>query len=269
MVHFNNPLPSRLLIGRDRLFYSGLLGRGMKARRFGATMIYISPDSHLELRFEGEPWQKRRLVAVPAYVPHQLRTPSGYIANITIEAETIDEITATNLVTEINQGSGNTRLIELMMAARHEVTSMRDVDGFSTADFDRFFLGRELKQRTIDPRIRHVLDRLVDEQSEIPISADDCARDIDLSTSRFLHLFKENTHNSFRTQRMWKRARRFMDHANRNDTLTDIALSLGYPDSSYFSHSIRASFGLTPRSIRDGSRDMQVNTGENYILSSI
>jgi len=58
-----------------------------------------------------------------------------------------------------------------------------------------------------------------------------------------------------------------MDHANREDSLTDVALDLGYPDSSHFSHSIRASFGLQPRSIREGSRGMKVCVGENYALS--
>ena len=43
---------------------------------------------------------------------------------------------------------------------------------------------------------------------------------------------------------MWKRARRFMDHANRDHSVTEVALDLGYPDSTHFSHSIRACFGL-------------------------
>jgi AraC-like DNA-binding protein len=43
---------------------------------------------------------------------------------------------------------------------------------------------------------------------------------------------------------MWKRARRFMDHANRDHSVTEVALDLGYPHSTHFSHSIRACFRL-------------------------
>jgi AraC-like DNA-binding protein len=58
-----------------------------------------------------------------------------------------------------------------------------------------------------------------------------------------------------------------MDHVTRDDSLTEVALDLGYPDSSHFSHSIRACFGLQPRSIRRGSRGMKVFLGEDYRLS--
>ena len=108
---------------------------------------------------------------------------------------------------------------------------------------------------------------LVDDLRDNAVSAAMCGAAVGLSTSRFLHLFKENTGIPFRSLRMWKRARRFLDHANREDSLTDVALGLGYPDSSHFSHSIRASFGLQPRAIREGSRGMRVCVGENYALS--
>jgi AraC-like DNA-binding protein len=71
-------------------------------------------------------------------------------------------------------------------------------------------------------------------------------------------LFKDQTGVSFRNVRMWKRARRFLEWANQEGSLTDVALDLGYPDSSHFSHSIRRIYGLKPRSIRNGSRGLQV-----------
>lgn len=267
MAGLNEKLPSRMLIGRDRLFYSGLLGNAMKTRRLGAIAIYVATDGHLDVRVDGGPWRSRRIVALPAYVPHQLRTPGGHIVTVCLEPETVDRDALAGLVAHINDGPEDTRLIRRILAARREVTRIRDAGGFSTLEFDRYFLRRTLKPREIDPRVKHILDRLLDELPEATISAAECAEDVGLSTSRFLHLFKENTDISFRTQRMWKRARRFMDHANRDDSLTDVALDLGYPDSSHFSHSIRASFGLKPRSIRDGSRGMQVCIGENYVLS--
>lgn len=267
MTRTGEALPSRMLIGRDRLFYSGLVGNSMKTRRLGAVAIYVATDQHLEIKVGDGPWVTRRIVALPPFTPHRLRTPNGVIANICLEAETIEQEAIHELVAHINDGPEDVKLIRRILTARREITMIRDAGGFSTRQFDSYFLKQALRPRNVDARISRVMDMLVDELQDNAISAGACATEIGLSTSRFLHLFKDNTDIPFRSQRMWKRARRFMDHANRKDSLTDVALDLGYPDSSHFSHSIRASFGLQPRSIRQGSRGMQVCVGENYALS--
>lgn len=267
MATTNEKLPSRMLIGRDRLFYSGLVGNSMKTRKLGAVTIYVATDPYLEVKVEDGPWQSRKIIALAPFTPHRLRTPSGLIVNLCLEPETIDQDTIDDLIAHINDGPEDARLIRRILTARREISMIRDAGGFTTKQFDSYFLRRSLTPRSVDGRIRHVIDMLVDELQDNPISAEICASEVRLSVSRFLHLFKDNTNIPFRSQRMWKRARRFMDHANREDSLTDVALDLGYPDSSHFSHSIRASFGLQPRSIREGSRGMKICVGENYALS--
>ena len=37
-----------------------------------------------------------------------------------------------------------------------------------------------------------------------------------------------------------------------------VALDIGYPDSTHFSHSIRQTFGLKPRDIFAGSRKLRI-----------
>ena len=256
--------PSRMLIGRDRLFYSGLVGDAMQSRRLGAVAIYAAVDGDLEIKLGAAPWRRRRLVALPPYAPHLLRTPSGEIVNLCLESESIDADELSALIAGINEGEDE-RLIARLVEARRELAPVGV--GFSTQAFDDHFLRRAPKARALDPRIRRVLDALIDAAQEQTISAEFCAARIGVSASRFLHLFKDDTGMSFRRARMWKRARRFLDHAHRDDSLTEVALDLGYPDSSHFSHSIRACFGLQPRSIRRGSRGMKVCLGENYALS--
>ncbi|MDE3176112.1 MAG: helix-turn-helix transcriptional regulator [Pseudomonadota bacterium] len=258
--------PSRMLLGRDRLFYGGLVGNAMKTRCLGAITLYAAVEGELEISIADGPWRRRRLIALAPYTPHRLRTSSGQIANLCLESESIDRADMAALIAEIN-AADNARLIRRIVEARHETARVGAGDGFSTREFDVYFLGRALKARDVDPRIRFILDKLIDALPDHAISAESCASRIGVSTSRFLHLFKESTDIPFRSARMWKRARRFMDHANRDDSLTGVALDLGYPDSSHFSHSIRACFGLQPRSIRQGSRGMKVFVGENYALS--
>ena len=267
MINVEERLPSRMLIGRDRIFYSGLVGNAMKTRCGGAVNIYVATGDHLHIKIGDGSWEARRIVALPPFTPHRLRTPSGFIVTICLEPETIDQSTTDAFIAHINRRPEDPRLIGRILAARREVTMIRDMGGFSTRQFDQYFLRQTLQPRNVDGRIRRVFDMLMDDLRDNAISANACAAEIGLSTSRFLHLFKDNTNIPFRSQRMWKRARRFLDHANREESLTDVALDLGYPDSSHFSHSIRASYGLQPRSIRKGSRGMQICVGENYTLS--
>ena len=42
------------------------------------------------------------------------------------------------------------------------------------------------------------------------------------------------------------------------DNLAHLAQDIGYPDSTHFSHSIRRFYGLKPRAIFVGSRDLAI-----------
>ena len=64
---------------------------------------------------------------------------------------------------------------------------------------------------------------------------------------------------TFRCFRAWKRARSFLSYV-KLPNLTEVALQIGYPDSTHFSHSIRNVYGLTPTDIRAGSRRLAIVT---------
>src|SRR5665811_1790490 len=105
-------------------------------------------------------------------------------------------------------------------------------------------------------------DRLTDaalnDFSGSKLTAADCAASVSLSPSRFLHLFKEQTGVSFRAFRAWKRARHLLHFVNEDINLAHLAQDIGYPDSTHFSHSIRRFYGLQPRAIFSGSRDLAI-----------
>ena len=70
--------------------------------------------------------------------------------------------------------------------------------------------------------------------------------------------FKAETGISFRSFRAWKRARHLLHFANQDINLAPLAQDIGYPDSTHFSHSIRRFYGLKPRAISSGSRDLAI-----------
>lgn len=264
-----NRSSTRMLINRNRIYYWGLAGKAMNLRKLGSLTIYSIPDGHLELVRSNGTVVKSRIVAVAPFEPHQIRSQCGWVNTICIEPESISEQEITRLLTEINHGTNHDDIMARLHISRRSIIGMSTAAGFSSAEFDRLVLGRELAPRHCDARIETVLEFMVDNFVDETLLAEDCALQAGVSTSRFLHLFKENTDHSFRNLRMWKRARRFLDVASTDDSLTCVAHDLGYPDSSHFSHSIRRTFGLQPRSIRHGSRGMQICFGENYAAAGV
>ena len=98
------------------------------------------------------------------------------------------------------------------------------------------------------------------------VSAEQCAAEVHLSFSRFLHLFKEQTGMTFRAFRAWKRARSLLRYVRESTSLTDIALTAGYPDSPNFSHSIRQFYGLKPSDIVAGSRRLVLHHAGRVVM---
>lgn len=247
-----------MLVLNDRIFYLGLLGHKMKDRRLGALSIYAAPVGGFELRDAGGQWTRHELAVVSPYHAHQVVPDCGEIINVLIEPDQLERGELDKLIQGFSNSDRYAEMLGRLRAAAESLPADASDGSLTASEFDRIVLGRSLPERRVDARIIAALDTLEEEGLESQSLAADIARDVGLSSSRFLHLFKEQTGVSFRNYRMWRRARSFLLHANHSSSLTDVALSLGYPDSSHFSHSIRKTFGLQPRSIRIGSKNLHV-----------
>lgn len=255
-----------LMIGRDRMFYSGRLRRRLAPRQLGALSIYAAPDAPFEIGWPGTPRALRQICAVPAHVEHHILPPDGRLWNICVEPDSVDATALDALAVQINglDPGAPVTLKALRLADDRLRRAGARVSGFSTGEFDRLVLGGPLTARTVDPRIKPALNALRDAAADDPVSADDCAALAGLSVSRFLRLFKEEAGIPFRSARMWHRARRFLDRAACPVSLTGVAHDLGYPDAAHFSRSIHRTFGMQPRTLRRGARELLVVTGQDY-----
>lgn len=260
-------LPSLMLIGHERVFYRGLLGGNPKARSLGAFTIYAAPSGKLRLQCLNGQVQCRRVAAVPAFAPHVIYSEDDSIFTLCIEPETVAPAELCRLARTFNHADDvePRRRIE---RAHLELQCGNEARAFTTPKLDLLFFGQTLERRCLDERIVETVHLLSGDREQSGKSALDCAARAGLSVPRFLHLFKDETSVSFRSFRAWRRARRFLDHANRTDCLTRVALDLGYPDSSHFSHSVRRIFGLKPRSIRRGSRGLSIVPCAEYTLAA-
>ena len=250
-------VPSKRLmwITADRVLYVGLIG-APSMRTMGSVNVYVAHHGSIRIRIAGGDWQTTELAVVPPYVPHQVVAESRHINVLQIEAETVDHaalpahlrhcgaVDAPWFVEYVRRRQGE------LCASGHGLESM-------AMDFDEVFFGGALAASHVDARIQRVIDDIKLDPSR-PLAAEDCARSVHLSFSRFLHLFKQEVGAPFRGFRTWKRARSLLHYVNRDRNLAHVAQDTGYPDSTHFSHSIRQVYGLKPSDIFAGSRRLAI-----------
>ncbi|WP_024509209.1 helix-turn-helix domain-containing protein [Bradyrhizobium sp. ARR65] len=244
-----------MLITPERVFYAGLLGRP-RARCSGAFHVYVAMRGGLRLSTAEGREAHGELLAIMPNVRHTVSSDHPSVISVTVEPESVrpgslNELTARLL------GQERQLFIGRIRAAYEELRSRTCREDITSAAFDRMCFSEALPRRIIDPRVARAIAQIVRFSGE-PVTAASCASEAGLSTSRFLHLFKEQTGISFRSFRAWKRARHLLHFANQDLNLAHLAQDIGYPDSTHFSHSIRRFYGLKPRAIFLGSRDLAI-----------
>lgn len=246
-----------MILGPDRIVYAGLLG-APTVREFGCLTVYVALGQSISLCRPGQEWRQAELAVVPPYTAHRVLTPDRMIGVLMIEPESVDLARLPRFLSP----DGAFVVADSALAFGFQSTVLGLMRGdfgndLTGVDLDLLFFGRVLERRPLDPRIAAIAER-IRREPHVALAAEEGARLSGLSFSRFLHLFKSEIGATFRGFRAWKRARSFLRYANGAPSLTDVALEIGYPDSTHFSHSIRQIYGLRPKDIFAGSRDLAI-----------
>ncbi len=249
-----------MLISSERVFYAGLHGNP-SVRTLGALTICVPVYGTARLEIAGEAPRVGEIFAIPAYVPHRITAESREKLGLLIEPESVCDEDLAEIIRQCNDPA-TAGQIAARFREIYATMALGGTGGFTSADFDQIFLNRRLRPRELDTRISEVVSRFQARPSS-NISGDDCATDVRLSLSRFLHLFKDETGMNFKTFRAWKRGRNILHHVNVERNLAHFALDAGYPDSTHFSHSLRRIYGLKPTALFSGSRRLQIINGRD------
>ena len=251
-----------MLITPERVFYAGLLGRPRR-RCSGAFHVYVAIEGGLRLAADGRNESYGDLAVVPPYLEHTISSDHRSVICATIEPESV----CTGAVDELAQrlsGPDCHLFAARIRGTYDQLRRQRCRDAVTSAELDRLCFGEALPRRALDPRVIKAIAQIGRFAGE-PVTAESCAVEVALSPSRFLHLFKEETGISFRSFRAWKRARHLLQFANQDLNLAHLAQDIGYPDSTHFSHSIRRFYGLKPRAIFSGSRDLAIYGSDRMV----
>jgi AraC-like DNA-binding protein len=103
------------------------------------------------------------------------------------------------------------------------------------------------KNHVIDDRVDSALSYLfVHYERTIPL--DEIAEYVNLSPSRFLHLFKLTTGMTYRRAQLWNKIENSL-HALKEQNITQTAHQYGFADSAHYSRVFKENFGFSPKFI--------------------
>lgn len=257
----------------DRVFYKGPLGQP-RPRVFGATVCYVGLLGPLTWSIASQEASascgQSDVLTLPPGVGHHISVSRGPVVCYLIEPESVasggpgatqDLLGWVHAVEALDPGqltAWRERLIALGGAdfGAWQGKPLTHLSG-PDAELDRLVLWQDLPSSSLDARIRAVVDR-VRADPALAWQAADAAAQCGLSASRFMHLFKSEVGVGWRAFRAWKRARGLLSCVHSGENLTQLALALGYPDATHFSHAIRQVTGLRPSDIISGSRHLGV-----------
>lgn len=100
----------------------------------------------------------------------------------------------------------------------------------------------------IDPRVSQSIE-WIRAGRENGILVKDIAAEVELSESRFSHLFTEHVRVPVRRYLLWLRLRDALHLLARTQSLTETAHEAGFADSAHLTRTFRAALGITPSSL--------------------
>jgi AraC family transcriptional regulator len=134
-----------------------------------------------------------------------------------------------------------------------------DIDGKTGEELYRDVITRitsdapGLETAAIDPRVSQSIE-WIRAGRDSGILVKDIAAEVDLSESRFSHLFTENVRVPVRRYLLWLRLRDALHMLAGGGSLTETAHSAGFADSAHLTRTFRTSLGIAPSAlVKDSS----------------
>lgn len=179
-------------------------------------------------------------------VSHQLTMQTGWVILIEPSCKLGKQLTAklankAFIEIEINKNLDST----------HNLSELLDLCGLTPA-LHTTVPQTTVQQSKVDARIARLLDKLnrcIGKECIKPQQwrAADIAAELNLSESRFLHLFKDTMQIPWRPYLLWRRLICAVQTLQQGKTATEAAYVAGFSDSAHLSRTFKKQFGLSLR----------------------
>lgn len=231
----------------------------IEKHRLGSAAFVCSLDAtELAIKeIDASRWRCCRTALVPPSCIHKTRFNGALTAILFLEPESIDYV---NMAASMPNGDFQImfdHIDEANITAKMKQIISHNLDADKTYQLLQeviYGTGYDYKnEQKIDPRVVQILD-LIKNNPAASYSMEHLAAMVNLSPTRFIHLFKEQTGVPIRRFRQWMRMKKAIILVADGKSLTEGAVEAGFTDSSHFSRAFKNMFGVTPSTIFNKSK---------------
>jgi AraC-like DNA-binding protein len=238
----------RVLLWSGGSLWIGREGGVAQAHSHHAIQITLALTGTVRLSHDGQAWRDYIGAVVMPHHRHRFDGCGNVTAMIFVEPETGE-----GRVLKARFGSEPVSPLPEEVAAQmaeplHERFEAAADDATLVSQGRRslaLLTGPEAPAASIDPRIERAIAWLRSRLND-PTSLDQAAAQAHLSSSRFRHLFIEQTGLSFRAYLLWARVELAVGRGMSGQPWTAAAHEAGFADSAHLSRTCRRMFGIAP-----------------------
>ncbi len=230
------------------MLFAGRLGRNAPHSHSVAVLLAgLYDDFYLKLARGG--WFSCRAAIIRAGDAYEFDAGGRPFAVVYVEPTETSAEGLAALIHETREDQG--ALIGRKSDLAHLRALYEDADGLRWADealADLIGFSKARVRRMLDLRVVRAISMVVeneDEESDLARSpsVSAAARAAGISTSRFQHLFKQETGVSYRRYAAWARMRAAVAEIVKGSNFTAAAHAAGFYDQPHFAHEFRRIFG--------------------------
>ncbi len=218
-----------------------------------AIKICISLGGNFGLRnSETGVWTSYTSAIIPAGIAHAIEGRDNQMAMFLLAPEgelgqTLSPATSANRITQIAEPALQNILPEI--AQFDSGGDGQSADGTCRKIIKRIAAeGPKDSLHAIDPRVSRSIE-WIRAGRENGILVKDIAAEVDLSESRFSHLFTEHVRVPVRRYLLWLRLRDALHMLAGGGSLTETAHSAGFADSAHLTRTFKTSLGIAPSAL--------------------
>jgi AraC-like DNA-binding protein len=260
-VAMTEPLPARLYLWERRTLYLGPL-RSPVWVSLAASRLLVGLEGEIHYRHCSQQQDSSaRTLLLPVGWQGTLDSGRGRVADCHLDALGFDHAILCQLVSRQEQRAGCALQNQSVLLDAFQALSDGNLPAQVIYDrLDQLLNPPEWVASTAfncDPRILATLQRLKSSTSE-NLSLVSLARQVGLSPSRLIGLFKQQVGIPIRRYRLWYRLFLCTQRMTTGTSLTEAALEAGFTDSAHFSRTYRAILGFYPSALLSPRAGLQV-----------
>lgn len=224
--------------------------------QYSVPVLRVGVGGGFYLRFNRGSWVKCSCIFIPSGIAHEVFPAKGVVAKYWVEKESVQYAFFYNQLFKQSQSIEHQK--NIISAFRSIYENELNLDE-TKIELDKLFQLKSPVELALDSRVLKISE-IIRSEPDYNFSIEYLASEVDLSSSRLLHLIKDEIGTSYRQFRMWQRLRYAISIIGSSHSLTNTAVEAGFNDASHFSRCFKGRYGVAPSVILKVMEKYEVST---------